>query len=357
MTIDWRVRLYDRFGVRKCEGNWHYECEFVLNDFGDGSFEIGRNDLNCTAENLAFGGFAVFDHARAGAWGGVLLGKRAWQRDALVVNVRGIGFQWQRRIGPKAVTWRGKAGSIIRTALAFGNQKQDMRIEEGQIFLGGDAHEETPHFGKLLKSVRGLAARSGQDWDIRPIETVMADGTRHLAFELNWYERLGVDLSDDFTLAEGINMEWGDEDMLIEEPDIINSATVYGNGATNDVQPDQTYRDIASMDEYGLSEDSASYNSIAPATLLANARQRVVPKKDPLRTYKLDALDVDDTWEKLREGNIVTLNAPSLGFRSESPIAIEGSGEFGSLDKVRVRKRTLKTRELRMPLLVDQVRI
>lgn len=357
MTIDinpneFNIRLYSKSGRRLCELSSHGEVEWVLNGYGAGSFEISANDPNFDEEKLAIGNFAMLSHKTAGFWGGVLLGPRDWYEGRLVIGMVGAAFQFSRRRGPQNTTWKGSAGAIARSILSWGNGQGPMNIQEGIIFTGGDqARTETSKFALLNKSIDRIQQRSGNDWQVRPEENEHND----LVFYFDWSERLGVETN--LILEKSVNIELTAGQAIMREiPDIVNDDLCYSQTVKpNTPQPYDSDFDQTSIDDYGLSQFAQGDASDQKATLKSKAQSVVAAKKRPRREYNVTAVDVLDTFEKAREGNISILRLPGIGFRSESSLPLEGDGKTGSAARVRIKRRKMATRTGRMALTLEEI--
>jgi len=125
---------------------------------------------------------------------------------------------------------------------------------------------------------------------------------------------LGNDTQAILQAGDGGNLEENNK-MLVEDDPLINEWFAYGDGETWTSKPSATVNNQLSIQKYGLRQGVQEYSGVTnEATLVTNANQELSTTREPLRTGKINALNVGDTFSQLALGNRLTLRLEKIGF-------------------------------------------
>jgi hypothetical protein len=349
---DWRLTLFSNKGIPLADVKTHVECEWVLNDYGELTFTISKEDPACKPQILRKGNFVFFQHSKAGTWGGVIRAPRAWTRKAIKITAHSGAVQFARRVGPSEV-WTGTPGVLFQKAIDYGNAQGNMRIRRGDIWTGGDDVEDELRHDSLIDYIKNLQDIADCDWQVRAV----LDDKNRIQFYADFKK---IENVVPLVLREGpnSNLKITDEDeVLLEQDDIVNEVLYFGSdGEQFRTRKKSSLRNEESIKRYGLEQmaDALPERTASWRRLLLAAYKRLNRMSREQATYHLTALNVGRTFELAREGNIGKVYLPGFGFRSESSISLDGGRTvFGNGAKVRVLGRVLSTAEDTMELALE----
>lgn len=313
-----RVTIYNRLGDAIATIDTSTQRSWVLNSEGMAELKLSLMDAKATYKYLNYGNLVTIEHETLPLWAGVIDTDRTWEKGAVTVSLwsaeRLLKF---RRSSIATLVSENTAGSLFMTLVNMANDEEDTLIREGQVFYGGVPREETLDAKSIYEHIIQIAERTGYEWDIKSAK----DNNNQLYFTANWYERAGYELQ--FMLDEGYNI-LAEDSPLKEQGEIINALLGIGDGSTDDSRVTYEETDAASRDAYGLRQGTEDFNGNKElGTLTANVQARLTVTRNPIRTFKVTALDVGNTFLNLRLGNVLRLKMFSVGFLSDGATGVD----------------------------------
>lgn len=310
-----RIRIFDRFGSPLAEIDAVCPRSWVLNGIGQAQLTIAKTDPKATERNLRFGNLVYIEHDRAPAWGGVLWpsAPRTWTDTAIHFAA----------IGPESILKRRRTNfqgeqATLQGLLGVANQAEDTRLR----FAEGSANpglilEGNWYWPSVHALITVLATNTGYEWGAEP----RLDWTGRLLFDVAFYRRRGVERSQ--TLIEGVNVAKasGESPVVTEQGDIFNDVLAWGD-ATNTDRTAMINSNQASINLYGLSQETIPAGTTDALTANEMSKTELAARQFPRRTFKLSALDVNNTFDSLRLGDTLPVWLTRYGFTDNQP---EGS--------------------------------
>ena len=103
--------------------------------------------------------------------------------------------------------------------------------------------------------------------------------------------------------------------IMVEDGPIYNEIMGYGDGATWQTKPQSIVRDNTSIGRYGLRQVAKEYSGVvATTTLQTSIYQALLEARYTARTFRLNALNVGDTFSYIGLRNIFSLRFENVGF-------------------------------------------
>lgn len=348
-SADYRLSVFDKQGVKKDELAATFHCIWILNDIGTGYFTMATSDAKCTADNLAFGNYVLFEHAKLGNWGGVIAphNQRRWNGTKQVtIPVLAAEYQFNRRRTGAGITLAGPAGSVFTALCQAANSQEDalIRTTASAIWGGGENSGINDTKNRMMSAImKDVVQKSSIDWWLDPQQ----DTSGRLVFNAYLAQKRGS--SNNYVLREGYNIETPDGDFYIEEGDLINDEMVVGGAATNAVAPKGVSLDQSSIDQYGLWQNSETVGGGQTGSAQSFADGKIATNSQPQKKFLLAALEdpttSPNTFSNIRVGDIVTVDLYSVGFYA---------GSFGVTETARILSMEYSTEENKV-ILVTQV--
>jgi hypothetical protein len=308
-----RVRIFDRAGFPLAEFNAAIDRSWTIGAEGRAAFVVPTRKTDIAGEKiLQFSNWLLIENSVLPPWIGVIDTPREWSTQNKTVTVTAYTpervFSWRR--GPFEELLTGSAGAIFSRLLDYVNGPEVTIMRAGDIWRGGTQREETINPTLLNKDLERVYERSGEEYQFRPL--VGADG--RLTVYADWLGALGADAP--IILQEGGNIE-AVGNTLVEDGDIVNDLLAFGEGESWVSKPYVNVTNQESIGKYGLRRGSKEYSGVSIIeTLDANGREFVARAKEPTRAYRLNAINVGDTFQYMRLGNRFTLRFSSIGFQS-----------------------------------------
>ena len=333
-----RVTIYDHFGNYLTEVNATFRREYKLNEFGSGSFTLLTQDQKCREDYLQFGNFALVEHEKLPAWGGMIDTPRIWGHGSVTSTAYSAEYILTTMISDRTANMAGVWGSIYQQLVEqmFNNDIGGM-VRIGAIYGGGKSVKRTYNYANLYDEVSKLCKDSGNDFEFLP--AIDADG--RLFFTAHWHEKRGG--LKQFTLYEDKNIRLSTSP-LREQGRIANRLRIYGPGATFETRGIAKENDIISSGKYGERwlAQLGQGDDVA-----ANAEQLIIEYANPRKTFDLTAIDIDDTFFQCRVGDQFPVSFHSVGF--------SGSG-FGTTAIVRILQMSYDEQNNVLQLVADEVK-
>jgi hypothetical protein len=308
MPSDYRIRIYDKDGTRPVDvvaaAVWSWE----VSDTGRLDFDMSSLDAKCQEKYLRPGNLVLIQHTLLPDWVGVIDAEQSWKFGEVSVNARTADIHLDWRDTPMQQIIKGSAGALFKKLLHIANRQGGTVIAVGNVFLGGSTDREEILNDSVLTHVKSIARNSGNDYDVTPL----LDINGRLSLIGNWYKKLVSDSG--LRLRWGYNLARTDNPLTYRGP-IWNSVRGYGDASTSGTRLTSLQEDETSKSLYGLRRHSETFpGNVTHATLVQNTKQYLQEYKDPFKAFDVTALNVGDTFTKLRPGSLATLEMPGMGF-------------------------------------------
>ena len=302
------VLVFDRSGTRLATFTADVARSWVLNDVGEATFTLPTSDEHCRQGVLEYGNLVVVRHEKVQPWVGVFYPPRDWGRFQVTPTAYSAELLLHFRRGIPGRRLTGTAGGIFEAMLEIANHAEDTLMRAGSIWRGGIMREETMETNSLLISAQRLAQRSGNEFGVEM--ELLPDGK--LSLLAHWWQTRGA--GRQYALIEGKNIEAGSTPWS-EQGEIENDILGYGDGATWQSRPQYTALNAASRRRYGLMQGSVFFEGVTqPSTLQQNTESELRVRPHPRNTFRLSALDQDETWQQVRLGDTLPLDLHTVGF-------------------------------------------
>lgn len=337
-----RVSLYQRDGSFLAKISTDTERSWVLNDYGMCRFNFALTDAKSIRRYLEFGTLVYIEHDTLPAWGGVLDVDEDWNDDGTIsMNAYSGEYLLTFRRSPlNQVFSHASAGTLYKRFISESNKPEKLLISDGSIWRGGTPAEDTMDGKDFYTHTKDLAKNRGNDWSIEPDVNPSAF---RLYFKANYYQKRGKNRT--LVFKEGHNIERRHNPLKVQRK-IVNDLLGIGDGSDEE-RPTWNAKDAESRSRYGLRQGSEDFTKTDPGAVKADTIARLRELRNPRRTFKLELLDVEDSFAETRLGDSYSLIMQTVGFLSDD--------EIGTNTTVRVLGMRYKDKENTMELTVDEV--
>jgi hypothetical protein len=301
-----RVRIYNKTGAQLAEVQPEIRSvAWRFNAVGRADFTLPKSDPKCIPANLALGNrvYIEFENGLPD-WGGVIDVPRKRSSDSVDITAHSGEHILGWRVTGKNVTYTEQVpGYIYRALIQQANVTYPTTIDIGDIETGTATRSEEYHHHGLLKRVKELSRKSGQDFSVTPR---LESGV--LRFRAHWYLSRGSDKTGAVWLIDGENVT----DVRLEEQGrVANRVLQIGAGQTwGDGRLVEEAQDLDSRAAYDYRESAETANQTDTTTLQASAESILDEMKDP--RYKFNAVAVNlkpALFASYDLGDTVTLHA------------------------------------------------
>lgn len=320
-----RIRIFSRDGVPLAEFKASISRSHVLGGEGRAEWQYPTRKSDVVNDDvLRFGNWLLITSTHLPPWIGIIDSPRSWSTRTVTISAYTPERLFKYRIGPPEEIVTGSAGTIFNYLISILNSKEQTILRAGAIWRGGTQRQETLNPSPLSEDLKRLWERSGEDYAWVP--SVGADG--RLTVLGNWLQVLGADTGALLHEGRGGGNVEAVGRILIEDGPIVNSVLAYGEGETWRSKPSVTVTQQNSIGKYGLREASEEYQGVlSTTTLRSNGAQLLNESYRPRRSFALNALNVGDTFQYIRPGNILNLQLQNAGFQA---------GKLGYRTRVRI---------------------
>lgn len=340
---DQRLSIFSKKGVLLDRVQASFSFTEGLNDFGTGEFTMSISDPKCTQRNLTFGNYVLFEHARLGAWAGVMAPNNGqdWNdNDTITTRCLSAEYQFWRRRAPlydltldkpsKPAVIVGTEGFIVNQLLRYANVRYDMLLRPGKIYTGGGVGVMALRYAMLGELVQQVLERTPLDFWVSP---AIVDGL--LQFKVNLQLQRGRDLA--YILRERINVEKSSGPHHRLDGEIINDVLVTAEGADAAIKPFSQQSNEQSIAEYGPWQGFDSIPGDEQLWAEMRASQIIKASGRPRNKDKIVAIESPEspkTFSFIGLGDTVTIQKDSAVFygsrRSYSRRARIAAREYNS---------------------------
>lgn len=311
------VQIFDRTGVPI--GEILPEIDFASwrrNEIGQATFSMAKSDpkaddVYLRAQNRVL---ITFDNGLP-PWGGIM--QPEFTIDHNRITVRALTGE---SLLSKRLTDRGRyftqetVGGIVTALVTEANAVWPLGISLGTVWGGGGRHSPEYHFKNLLTIFKESLFQRLSDADFYAEPVIASDG--RLTFVLQVVERRGSDLAG-VALHQGLNVV--DPTKVSYVGPLINRWTIVGDGqGWGAERPLAVAQDLASIDRYGLLEDSEIQQGVVfMETLQENADNLLAQTAWPRVLLDITAVDLPPaTFEQYGIGDNLAVELPDYGVGS-----------------------------------------
>lgn len=313
--------LFDRRGNLLDEFDGVFQKSKGINSVGECRFTLAVSNPKNIKSNLRFKNWiVVFNDNGLDNWVGRLDTPRSWgggTNKHFAYSAEGI---FSDRIGSYTIPYGilNTAGVCIKQIIKIANEDDDTLIRAGNIFTGGTRCGTFISPATLLmENIAQIVKQSGHEWEIVP-QIV----NNKLRLYLNWYERQG-------TVVDGSLNDRNckiDEDSLSETGPIKNA--ILGVGNNQEIRTHFLARSRSSIEEYGLQATRIDVDAGEAAGVQALTQQQLARLAWPRNMFKATATNVDNTYQRLRLGNVLPFENSNAGYGA--------NGMIGTQNRVRI---------------------
>lgn len=306
-----RVRIFSPMGTALGELDVPVFRSWVLNNYGEAEFVISTNDNKAVEDLLDFGNFLYVTHPTLPDWVGVIDTPREWTGNEIKVKAVSAEFITDWRYIPIVAISQGftPIDKYVEGVLWLINKyySMGMALNVGQTF--NTRLQILPMAGVRLRTLLDkINKQTGTEWDV----TGVIGGDNILRLYVNLYDFRG---NPTFQILDNSNVAKVNS-YIKEEGPIYNHVTVYSQADSGGARNYATAIDEASINQYGLratAEEQKGGGSDESGLQLA-ADYLLWTYKQPSSIIAPTVLNVGDTFQNLRLGNIVRWQSPIAGF-------------------------------------------
>lgn len=302
-----RVRVYGRDGIGLCDLRVTVERSWYVNDEGEAQFDLVINDPNCRDDYLQFGNWLLVENDKLESWVG-MIENQEWKRRFVTIQAFTPDRLLYYRDVPKQLQLSGTSGNVFQEVINISNRAETTIIESGDIdFSAPNMPLENMAGANLRDYIIDLAERSKFEYNFTP-----APYQGKLKILANWKKRIGTDTN--FGLEESYNL--ADETYSLKrKAPRATELWGYGNGAGQTDRPVATYVDEVARGKYGLRQGTRFYSDYSSVGAVISAiKNEIRDTKEPREAFKLSAVDIGNTFENIKIGNIYPLRMWSIRF-------------------------------------------
>lgn len=320
---DSRFRIYNGLGVPLAEMNVPVRVVWSLNEQGSGEFHISaRYDAKARRDLLKPGNLVLFEHARLGGWGGVIVPHDGmeWQGDGLiVVRMRESMFQFARRRAP-LFNW-APLYKLVKGFLAelifYANLDEDARLREGNLQPSNKSNRMVMN-DAMLSDILANVSKSGRNYvytepgfdeqNLLIFKVNMVPGAKHLA---------SLDGASYYALQEDVNIETPNGTFYREGGELVNDLMVRNDAEEDGKIVRVRVEDDASIRQYYRWQGVKYYGIEDEDAMRVRADKDIVEFTKFHHAVMITAIESPespDTFSHLRIGRLVRVLLHSVGF-------------------------------------------
>ncbi len=345
MTDQVRVLFFNHRGDMLAEIPCVASRSWLLSRYGQAQISIPISEPKLREVNVQFGNLVLIQNDRLGDWAGVIWPPRTWNTQTCDINAYSAEFIMYGRRSWGGLPMEGAAGSIFEKCVEIAAAVGEIRIEKGQIYQGGPSFSEKPYYERLYDLLVRVSDKSGQEWTLEP----KLDSNGRLYFMANWFLQAGT--RRDFALIEGVNiMDKGS--LLVEQGNISNDITGFGQAATNGARPVYNQTDPTSIARYGVWQDSRSFDVSLLTSLQYYVKVALAKAKYPRRVYSFTANDANNTFDYIGLGDTLPIRLHRTGFYADHKTINGYERVLGIQDTVRIKGRACSETTGEVPLVL-----
>lgn len=309
-----RVRIFRRDGTSIAEFKTRVERSWALGGEGRAQFTYASRKTDIVNRDvLQYGNWVLIENDQLPAWVGVIDTPRTWTPRTVRVSIYSPEKVFEQRRGVLEVKKNGSAGALFRYLLSLVNGAETTIIKAGDIDETGIYREETINPTPLSRDLKRIQERSGEEYQWRPD----TDALGRLIIYADWQPRIGIDTEALLHEGKGGGNLEAVGSLMVEDGDIYNNILGYGDGMTWATKTKFEAQDGNSVEEYGLRQTSKYFNGVSnTVTLKNNTEELLKTTKNPVIKFKLNVINVGDTFKYIQMGNTLNLQLQSMGFQN-----------------------------------------
>jgi len=305
-----RVRIFSRDGKQLTEFNHSVTRSWAIGAEGVAGCELPTGKAYSSEEFIQFGNWLLVENSMLPDWVGVIDVPRDWSANTVSIYAYTAERVLTWHSGPEEEKVSASAGGIFARIIEYVNEEGQTIVAPGRIWRGGQQREETLNPNTLDVDLKRIYERSGEEYLFTP----EVDDNNRLAVLGNWLKRLGDETEYYLTHGSGGNLELLEE-ALVEDGPIVNDVTAYGEGATWAEKARGHARNQYSVNKYGLRQFILKDKKTTDTeTLRRYAETYVREHSSPIRRLSASALNVGNTFNFIKLGNVVSLVLKNSGY-------------------------------------------
>jgi len=307
-----RIRIFDPDGLPLAEFRAAVSRSWAIGDEGRAQFVYPSRKTNVVNEKvLQFGNWLLIENTHLPPWVGVFDTPRTAATRTSTPSAYTPERVFAQRIGPLEEVVTGSPGTIFQRILYYVNLGDPTIIKAGTLWQGGVARSETLNPSPLDKSLQRIQERSMEEYTWRPV----VDAAGRLGVYADWLPLLGEETSALLHEGRGGGNVEAVGSIMVEDGDIVNDVLAFGEGLSWQSKPNVRRFDVNSIGKYGRRQASVEYSGVSDLqTLIDNADAYLQQHREPVRSFKINALNVGDTFKFMRLGNRMPLQFENVGF-------------------------------------------
>jgi hypothetical protein len=307
-----RVRIFTRTGSPVAEFRASVERSWSIGDEGRAQFDYPTRKTDVMSDYvIQFGNWVLVENSQLPPWVGVIDVPRSSGVRTATISAYTPEHMFGFRVGPTEQVITGPAGLIYENLIGLMNSAEQTIIRPGNIWQGGAQRQETINPVYLSEVVKRLHEGSGEEYAFRPATDINGS----LLIYADWTALLGTDTGILLHEGKGGGNVESAATIMLEDGPVYNEILSYGDGATWQTKPQATVRDETSIGRYGLRQSAQEYSGVTSTTTLqASGAQNLLVTRFTARTFRLNALNVGDTFSYIGIGNMFTLRLENVGF-------------------------------------------
>jgi len=305
-----RVRIFSRDGKQLTEFNHSVARSWAIGAEGVAGCELPTGKAYSAEEFIEYGNWLLVENSLLPDWVGVIDVPREWSANTVSIYAYTAEHVLTWNSGLEEEKMSTSAGGIFERIIEIVNDNEQTIVAPGHIWRGGQHREETLNPNTLDVDLQRIYERSGEEYFFAP----EVDADNQLAVLGNWLNRLGDETEYYLTHGSGGNLELL-EQALIEDGPIANDVVAYGEGATWAEKARARVRNQYSINKYGLRQFILDDKKTTDGeTLRSYAEKYVREHSNPVRRLSASALNIGNTFDYIKLGNVVNLVLKNSGY-------------------------------------------
>lgn len=321
------IQVYNRDGQKLGELYQDVNREWLLNDYGEAEFNISvveektRLSTIDLRQLLEFGNLVYIPNTLVGDWAGVIT-RRVWKKGILQITCKSLEYIFSFGSVLNEQTYNANPGTIFTKLLQKLNSQTDYKINQGEVYTGGDINEEPFSPNSILSQIARMADDSNEEFGV---STSIEENK--LLLYANWYKYRSIET--DLHLIEGHNLSAPDGDLLNEDGSEITNVLVGYSDMANGEQISKKAIDDTSIAQYGERWGSYTFTNVKNSqTLLNKTKEMAKRTAKPFRGISGRVLNIGDLFPKIRLGNQATIDLYTAGFKESGLIGTTLTGRI-----------------------------
>jgi len=352
--LEGRITLYTNDGVPLAEVSGQAPRTWLLNKFGQAKIRIPLSayksadhpDGALLPTDTQIGNLVLIEHDRVGPWAGILALPQTFDEMSGEAELTAYTAEWLLKYRMVEARFAGTRGQIFEDLLQAANEVPGPDFQVGTLYRDGEsfplAAGKQPNIYDMIVGNLG-GDRAGHDWGLTHAFT--ADG--RLYFVGHWYGIRG-EYRPNVALIEGHNMQLPSGAVLTYDGEILNDVKTKGEKEREGQhrgKPEQRRRDWTSIGQYGVFQQLLLVEATSETEVGDIAVTTLAEQAQPRKRFRVEALDINDSFDFLHLGDVIPVRFVRAGFFS---------GQLGMETDVRIIGKAFDETEGYMTLTVEE---